>query len=220
MVLNKNKGFTLIELLVVISIIVIILIISFLSFTRNKEIISLQSDSENLLLNIRKSQSLAMAVNNAGSGNYQNGYGVYFNLDHNNGVYLQDTDPFSYILFTDFENTLGSKNWDRAYLENHTNVNCGNPVGLISECVQKIKTNDNNYILSLELCDTYCSSTDILTITFLRPNLDAYFCTTPTSLGGCNTPISAGYAKITLKSPQTGKSKVIYVWSTGQISIE
>ena len=47
----------------------------------------------------------------------------------------------------------------------------------------KIKKNDNNYILSLELCDTYCSSTDILTIT-LRPNLDAYFCTTPTSLGG------------------------------------
>ncbi len=222
----KNKkliiqpGFTLVELMVVIIIIIILGAIVILDSSGKKEFIKLQNDSENLLFNIRKTQSLAMAVNNAGAGNYQNGYGMYLTSVLGNPPGPQEIDPFSYIIFSDFENSTGAKNWDRAYLENSTANPCGTPVWLVSECFEKITMNDMNYVASIELCDTYCNGTDFISITFLRPNLDAYFCTTASSGGGCTTPISAGYVKITLKSPDTGQSKIINVWSTGQISLE
>ncbi len=217
---NKNKGFTLMEIILVVSIIIILSVITVINFSNNKEIVSLQSDAENLLLNIRKTQSLAMAVNNAGSGNYQNGYGMYLTAVLGNPPGPQEIDPFSYIIFSDFENSAGGKDWDRAYLENSTANPCGTPVWATSECVEKITMDNMNYVSSIELCDTSCTGTDFISITFLRPNLDAYFCTTASSGGGCTSPISAGYAKITLKSPDTGKSKIINVWSTGQISLE
>jgi prepilin-type N-terminal cleavage/methylation domain-containing protein len=218
--LHKEKGFSLVEILVVLAIIFLISAIGFLGFSTSKENSSLQSDAENLAFNIRKAQSMAMAVNSIGN-NYQNGYGVYFNLfNKDNLTNPQEVDPFSYLIFTDFENTPGGKNWDLAYLENLTISSCGNPVGLTSECFQKINTNNRNYVASLELCDTSCNYFDSLAITFFRPNLDAYFCVVPASSGGCNLSNSKGYVKITLKTYDHGLYKIIRVWSTGQISIE
>jgi prepilin-type N-terminal cleavage/methylation domain-containing protein len=220
--IKKNKGFTLIELLIIVAIIVIMSAVSFFSFNKNKENANLQVDAENLLLNIRKTQSMAMAVNSTGANNYQNGYGVFLTAVLGNPAGPQEIDPFSYIIFSDFENTPNGKNWDRAYLENNSVLSCGSPSYLVSECVEKITMGSGNYIASIELCNPSCSFnyTDSIYISFLRPNLDAYFCTIPPSSGGCTSASPAGHVRISIKSPQTGIERIISVWSTGQISIE
>jgi prepilin-type N-terminal cleavage/methylation domain-containing protein len=218
----KEKGFSLVELMVVLGILLLISAIGILGFSTSKEYSTLQSDAENLAFNIRKAQSMAMAVNSIGN-NYQNGYGVYFNLfNKDNLTSPQEVDPFSYLIFTDFENAPKGKNWDLAYLENITMSNCGSPVLFTSECYQKTVMTNKDYIADIQICDPTCNTptSQMLAITFFRPNLDAYFCVTPASSGGCTLANSTGYVKITLKTYDHGIDKSVYVWSTGQISIE
>ena len=208
-----NRGFTLIEMIIVVAMIAIIAAISISQFVKNKQNSTVQNIAEELALNIRRAQSLALAVQPTGTGlgSFQNGYGIYLDLNKSN----------SYDLFVDFESTPGTGGWDHAYKNNTTG--CGSPSITNHECLEKISFTSADFIESLELCNTTCTTLDSsnpLAITFLRPNLDAYFCTTSYSNGGCSSSTPAGYVKINVSSPSNEKVKTVLVWSTGQISIE
>lgn len=228
---KKQAGFTLIEMIVVVLIVAIMATISVLQFSSKRRGVHLDSTVEEIALNLRKAQSLALAVRSTGGTllpQYQNGYGVHFeigpSLSHSSGA-----SSTSYILFTDFEGLPGPGRWDRAYLKNlNPGTKCGNPIQTLNECYEQITIESGDQITSLELCSIVGSVPSCnkilpgtgLDITFLRPNLDAYFCTNPATAGGCTNSLpNAGYARIRVTSP-TGSTKSVSVWSTGQISIE
>ncbi len=227
---NLNSGFTLIEMIVVISIVAIIATITLFQFGASRKGVSLETTAEEIAFSLRKAQSMALAVRSTGGTIlpvYQNGFGIHFELGPDMGT--QSASERSYILFTDFESVPGPGGWDRAYLKNFNPMSpCGIPNQTVDECVEKIEIKEGDKITNLELC-TYsgasASCTPIpplspLDITFLRPNLDAYFCITSSLTGGCRGAVpTAGYARITVTSP-TGNQKKVSVWSTGQISIE
>lgn len=234
MLKNKDKhfssGFTLIEMLVVIALVIIITSISILQIASQRKGVYLQNTADEIALNIRNAQTLALSVRSSGGivPNYKNGYGIHFELGSGNGG-GQDAGEKSYILFTDYEANPGPGGWDRAYLKNFNSGSpCGSPNQTIDECVLKTVIDTGDKITGLSTCSisggtpscTSLSSGQSLDITFLRPNLDAYFCTRSPSIGGCIGLLPTdGYAEITLTS-LTNATRSVKVWSTGQISVE
>jgi prepilin-type N-terminal cleavage/methylation domain-containing protein len=227
---NKSqKGFTLIEMIMVIIIISIISLLAIYQFSSTRRNASLQSTAEEIALNIRNAQSLALAVNSTGGflPKYQNGFGVHFEKGGLGGA--QDSNDHSYIIFTDYESNPGPGGWDRAYLKNINIMSpCGSPQQAVDECVKKIEISSGDRISDLAICSTSggtptCNSLNpgtYLDIVFLRPNLDAFFCTVMPISNGCRGLMPAGdYARITIVSP-LGLTKAVNVWSTGQIEIK
>jgi prepilin-type N-terminal cleavage/methylation domain-containing protein len=222
-----NAGFTLVEMLVVIFIFVTISVLTIFQFAANRRNATLDTTTEEIALSLRKAQSLALAVKAAGSGfttTYKNGYGVHFSLMP--GGSPQDAGFDSYVLFTDYEANPGPGLWDRAYLTN--GGPCIGPSQPTHECLEKFTIESGDRITAIETCTMSlglptCSTLSpgsSLDITFLRPNLDAFFCTIPAISSGCRgLAPSFASAKITVTSP-LGVSKKVVVWSTGQISIE
>ncbi len=222
-----TSGFTLIEMIVVIVIVIIISTISILQIAQQRKGAYLQTTADTIALDLRNAQILALSVRSSGGiiPNYKNGYGIHFELGGGNGS-AQGANEKSYILFTDYEAGTGPGGWDRAYLQNSNMVAaCGSPNQTIDECVSRNVIDSGDKITGLSLCSTLggtpsCSSSQTLDITFLRPNLDAYFCSAMPSSGGCFGLVpTVGYAEITVTS-LTNATRAIKVWSTGQISVE
>lgn len=226
---RRNTGFTLIEMIIVVIIVALISVLAIYQFAENRKNASLQSTAEEIALNIRKAQSLALAVNSVGGllPSYQNGYGIHFERGFLPGN--QDASDQSYVIFTDYETNPGPGGWDRAYLKNINQMaSCGSPAQSVDECVEKINIESGDRISDLAICSNSggtltCNSLntgDYLDIVFLRPNLDAFFCTIPPTLNGCRGLLPVGsYARITISSP-LNMNKYINVWSTGQIEIQ
>jgi len=220
-----QSGITLIEIMVVVAIVVIISIIAVYQFSSSNKISHIRTTADDMALNIRKAQSYALAVKSTSSflRPYQNGYGVHFETGLNSNP--QDANQNSYIIFTDYELAIGPGGWDRAYLKSSAiGTPCGSPSQNDNECLEKINMPAGDKITTIEVCyttsgTTSCSSVSSMDIVFLRPNLDAYFCTIAPSLGGCSSySQSSGLTKVTLTSGN--RTKVINVWSTGQIEIK
>lgn len=227
---HKNqKGFTLVEMIMVVIIVAVISIIAIYQFAATRKNTSIQSTAEEIALNIRRAQSLALAVNSSGGllPQYQNGYGVHFERGMLPGE--QDANDSSYIIFTDYESVPGPGGWDRSYLKNvNTMSSCGLPQQSVDECVEKININSADRITNLAICSisggtlscNNLSPGTYLDIVFLRPNLDAFFCTISPISNGCRGLMPVGdYAQITVTSP-SGAVRYVNVWSTGQIEIK
>lgn len=220
---RANLGFTLIEIMVVLALMMIIFSIVVYQLSKTRKGIYVESTAEEIVLALRKAQSLALAVHSTDPlvAKYNNGYGVHFELIGGGGPVDAGID--SYVIFTDYEAFVGGKGWDRAYFPG--GVSTCSPIFGTSECVEKTMITTGDTITKLEKCVSSgggisCTNTNNLDITFLRPSLDASFCTATPGSGGCLVgSVMTDLAKITVTSP-TGKSKVITVWSTGYISIE
>lgn len=223
---NSQSGFTLIEMIIVIILVIIITSISILQINAQRKGVHLQNTADEVALTIRNAQTLALSVRSSGgiTPNYKNGYGIHFELAGGGGA--QDAGETSYILFTDYEAGSGPGGWDLAYLKNfNAAAACGSPNQTIDECVSKTIIDTGDKITGLATCSVFggtpsCTNSQTLDITFLRPSLDAYFCTNTPAMGGCPglLPID-GYAEITLTS-LTSATRSVKVWSTGQISVE
>ncbi len=227
---KKQAGFTLIEMLMVMALVIIITAISILQIASNRKGIHLQNTADEIALNLRNAQTLALSVRSAGGTvpEYKNGYGIHFELGAGGGG-AQDAGESSYILFTDYEAGTGPGGWDRAYLKNfNATAVCGSPTQTTDECVSKTVIDTGDKITGLSTCSivngapscTALNAGQSLDVTFLRPNLDAYFCTNSPGSGGCvGLAPTTGYAEITVTS-LINTTRSIKVWSTGQISVE
>lgn len=237
---NFQSGFTLLELIIVVIIIVMISTLGIWEFTKSRKDRGLEAVAEDIALNIRRAQSMALSVrgNNtgmAGGTTYSSGYGVAFRRGGSpDGRQLPSV--ASYAIFIDYPDqslsTLGG--WDRSF--KRTSVACGSPnptPGTGNECVELINVPTGYRIFGVRHCQNgSCSqitSGGFMYITFLRPNPDAYFCTNEVGGGGCGLPgstLSADYVEISVCStdgngcPNNPKLRRVKVWTTGQISIE
>jgi len=193
---NKNKykgGMTLVELLVVLGIIAIMFGITIFDYSSFKSAVSLNNLANDVSLSIRKAQSYSIGARGI-SGNFNNRYGVNFSTDNNE----------SFAIFTDVNN---NKDYD-----NYSNECNDNDIGLDNECMEKLTIKTGDYIKGF--VDKCSSNSNIksgtLSITFLRPNLDATF----KGISGVSDQVG-----IIISDADNTKSKMICVTSTGQISI-
>ncbi len=100
----KSKGFTLIELVVVVMIITLLSTVILAGIQTNRAPRALKSAVQELAVNIRKAQSMAISTQRVGE-EVPCGYGLYFDK----------TNPTSYILFAETDSDPDCANINRLY---------------------------------------------------------------------------------------------------------
>ncbi len=196
---NFSRGFSLVELIVSISIITLLLGVVIFSYRTSTDKLTLNSGAQEMSIAIRQAEVYGLSVKEAtvSSGNFQYGYGIYFN---------PITSPNDYYLYVD-------KNSNNTY-------DAGNGCGSGStECVEKFSLRNNIQITgicktvsSVETC--YSSGTVALDVKFLRPDPIANI---RLNLNSVVTSIPKG--KVVLTSP-LGATTGVSIESTGQILVQ
>lgn len=153
-----KKGFTVIELLVAIAVITLLSSIPFFGYRVFSNKVALAASVQDMALSIRQAQTNALSAKESspGSGNFNSGQGVYFDI----------TDPTSYYIFVD-------KNGNGKY---DVGSGCGSSN---TECISQNKI--SNGVTMSSFCgmdlagNNACPPTNsrALTILFTRPNPDA-----------------------------------------------
>ncbi len=188
---SSGKGFTMIELVVSAGILVVITLVVLVkqsAFGGNVLVGALAYD---VGLSIRQAQVFGLSVREfgAGTGMFNIGYGVHFDIDN----------PTSYQLFVDMD-------------KNKTfNTNDGTKEVFSISRGFSIAQICGTTVSSVELCSNTGNITT-LDITFIRPDPDAFI-----RIDGNATTVYKS-ARIVVQSPQ-GKKREVTVESTGQISI-
>lgn len=207
----RQAGMTLIEVIVVVTIISLVsavLMFNYSGFSSNANIRNL---AQEIALGIRKSQIYATSVARTGSATdpIYGAYGVSFSARNSSNA--SDSTSKKIVLFADIPPINN-------YYDSPSGA-CGNG----SECLETLSINTTDNIIKVEACDNsnICKKAegdDSINILFKRPSPDAYICINVEGLG-CASTDAYSSARITVESVK-GLRKVIYVWNTGQISIQ
>lgn len=214
-----TSGLTLIEMLVVIAIVMIVAAILLFRYADFSSNVSIRGLAQQVALMIRKGQSYATSVRTADIGTFSTdqfaSYGLSFSTAAETPQLLADTQPSQkrFVLFADIQpsNTL------------YTNTGkCGNAKAG-KECVEAFTITSSDIVKGIcaqigvgssETC-TYKG----VNILFHRPIPDATFCLLNDAGATSCAAGSASYVKVELMSAK-GLEKDIYVWNTGQISVQ
>jgi prepilin-type N-terminal cleavage/methylation domain-containing protein len=215
--LNSNLGFTIIELLVSISIIGVITAIVVFNQGDFSDRVSLNNVANEIDLQIREAQVYGTSVREykPSTSEFNVAYGVHFNLG-NTG-----SSNSSFISFVDRSPQDG--------LYGTPTLACTPFTAPSPECVSRYNLTRNNTITDLCVIKdtgdstTACYKTALIgriDITFVRPNPNAvinFFKNDGTSANSLYSNFLG--AKIELTSPKSNK-QYIYIYTTGQISIQ
>lgn len=209
----RKKGFTLVELLVSVTIIALITAITVFNQNDYSDRLALTQAASDIELQIREMQQYGVSVreSSTNSGKFDYAYGVVFSLNAMTG-------PYNAWSFVDVNN---STRYDPP-----SGGAC--PNNSTSECIATTTLKYNVKIIDLCAINSSggqnCKSSggsgvpSRIDITFKRPNPNAIFAFNNTS----GTPIifpSHRGAKIRIQSPR-GKTMDIYIYTTGQISVQ
>ena len=220
--LKKNRGFTYVELIVVLSIFAIMTSIVIFNYGAYQAKVDIKVLANDIALQIVQAQKDAMSgkLNTSAAllniPGWKPSYGVYF-FDPGGG---HDKD---FIYFTDL-NKRGFYDVNNIY----SISDCSNVGTSGNECLKDITLTKGNYIVSLQPYDTSDAklpSIKDLSITFIRPNSEAYFYSCgSSSCFSLNDPSSYpqnfSYVQITVASPQSSTIKsCIQVYTSGRVQI-
>lgn len=201
---NKKKGFTLIEMAVVTAIFGIltsVVIFNYGNFTDN--ILSTNMAYE-VALQVRQAQVFGLGVRGV-DGKFGGAYGVFVNTNNSDGT-TKDI-----ILFNDSKPLAGP--------DGKCGDSSGSGVCICNtgdECLEKISLQRNIVIDELWVkSGSTCTDTDLLSVTFKRPNPDAII---RNQDSGASTNFEL--AEIRINSPRSDKPRYVIIRNTGQISVE
>lgn len=211
-----NTGVTLIELLVVLGIVAMVSSILMFNYSDFSNSVSIRNLSQEVALYIRKSQSFATSVqgvtiSDGGERNYP-AYGVTFSLEQTSNVVYPNSKRFiSFVDIVPIGETIPNKKYDTSGLV------C-NEIGEGDECLETISINSADSLTKLETDVTGLIDSGTVVISFRRPSPDAIICYIPSGQTECVSQ-SPSYVKLYFQSSK-GLTKVVSVWSTGQINVE
>ncbi len=204
--IKKEKGFSLMELIVVIALTTIILGVSLFNYDQFGKEMEIENEAYKVSLHIREAQVYGInkllkevATNPEGSfsSNAFDSYGVNFDISTNGS-------KREFVLFLD-------NNKNGLYDGNYNNLDnqCVTPE--TTECFSYVTLGAGNSILNLEYFDTDWNNTNVLNISFKRPNPDAFIRTN-------NTDTTYSKAKITLSSKNDTEKYCVIIGSAGDIT--
>ena len=214
----RKRGFTLVELLVTVTIIALITAITVFNQNDYSDRLALTKAASDIELQIREMQQYGVSVreSSTNSGKFDYAYGITINL--NSAV----------------TGTMGQYNlWSFVDINNSTRYNPPSgwatcPNNSTSECVATTSLKYNVKIIDLCAINSSggqnCKSNGgsgvpgRIDVTFKRPNLGAIFAFNNTSGNPVAFPNHRG-AKIRIQSPR-GKTMDIYIYTTGQVSVQ
>ena len=197
---RATSGFSLIEMIVALSIFIILTSVMLFKYNTMNTRLTLDTLAHQMAQWTRETQISAMSVKSH-VGSYNTGYGLHFDT----------ATPKQFIFFADL-------NGDKIYTQGGT---CGD---VASECVEVIKLLKGNSVAMLcgenkgnpqGACPTGLESLIDTDIVFTRPDPDAYI-NGEYSLGN---RINYARNQITVKAV-TGYSRMVEVWTTGQVSVK
>jgi type II secretory pathway pseudopilin PulG len=195
--IRSEQSFTLVELLIVSVLIIILSALMLVNFNSNQGAVSLQNAAQKVALDISRAESMALSSSTQG-GTPPAGYGIHFSLNtpSANPPY-SGNDAKSYAIFCD------------------NGTNYANSNGLYS----------SNACASQTLIESLPANVSVTALsTTLNNGLDvSYFPPIPALLvnGNAFSSIAAGYVTITLGSAvNPAIHKTIYIYSTGQVSVQ
>jgi prepilin-type N-terminal cleavage/methylation domain-containing protein len=212
-----NRGFSFIELIISIAVFTLITSAMLVSFSRLQGDVSLTNLAYDTALTIRQAQSYGVQVRGrdlSGSLSFDSGYGVRFATDSYE----------SFMIFADDPLAGGCSGYDRK-CTGATLAACGASTDLIKRykivnwnSISKFCAVDNSNV-------EYCSDSiganhiDYLDISFLRPRQEAFIRTSLSASNACGVPaLPYKSAYIRLVSAK-GKTKIVNVTVTGQITV-
>lgn len=205
---TKSRAFTLIELLISLAIIALITGAVVFNQSDYSDRLSLSNAANDMVLDIRQAQIYGVSVREfaPGTSEFNLAYGISFNIGN------PGSSNTSYILFADRAPSNG-------YYD--TPLTC--LPGALSECLDRSTLTRGNTITNLCVVkndnSTQCApSPGRIDITFLRPNPNANII----FFNNAGNQVSFGNykgAKIELTSPH-GLKKYVYIYTTGQVSIQ
>ncbi|OGZ04188.1 MAG: hypothetical protein A2648_01215 [Candidatus Lloydbacteria bacterium RIFCSPHIGHO2_01_FULL_41_20] len=194
-------GFSMIELVVVIGIFSFISAIILGNYNGFNQKMSVSNLAHQIALEIRQAQVYGLSAKESviGSGVFP-GYGIYFSRDI----------PTSFVLYTD-------ANGDKKYNHTGDGTNCS----ANSECLESVSVSNGDVIK--DICATVsgvtkCASVsqiDFVNVVFTRPDPEA---TITGTLSGSD--VIYDNLQISVETPKKDFFKTVWVWSTGQVSIQ
>ena len=208
--MSQNRGFSVFELLVSIAIFTMLTTAFLINYNSLNKRIILDTLAHQLAQSVRETQVSAMSVRRlaADAGLLYPGYGLHFDI----------ANPSQFIFFAD------SQNVNQHYDPIPTGKSCGD-IGV--ECERVVLFPLGYKIQSLcgeapsgdsitALCGSFDTAT-VFDIVFTRPNPDAELTGDLSSVAPFPVPYSE--VKIEIASPRQD-TRVVDVWTTGQISVQ
>ncbi len=201
-----QSGFTIIELIIALAIVIMLMSVTLFNYNSLNKRLTLDTLAHQVAQWVRQTQVSAMSVKrhvDPASKYKFPGYGLHFDR----------TTPSQFIFFADLDG-------DNRYT---AGGNCGDPT---AECEQVIKLMQGNFVKKIcgetslvnasnAQCPLPLDNAENFDIVFTRPDPDADI--TGDYIVGTKTTYSR--AQITLSSP-TGYTRMVEVWTTGQVSVQ
>lgn len=189
--LRTNKGFSMIELVVSTGILIIITTVVLVNHSAFGGNVLLGALAYDVGLSVRQAQVFGLSVRefNVGSGTFDIGYGVHFDVN----------DSTSYRIFADIDKSKTFNQGDGT----EEVFFIGQGFSIVRTCV----TSPSN----VEICSDV-GNVSVLDITFIRPDPDAFI-----RINGDAVTLYQS-ARMVIQSPR-GNEREVTVESTGQISI-
>lgn len=203
---SLQKGFSLLEMLVALTIFVVLSTSFLINYNKFNKRISIDTLAHQIAQWVRDAQVSAMSVKRSNiSASIFPGYGLHFS----------SSTPNKFIFFA-----------DRITANSQYDAGTGACGSATTECEREVLLLQGNTL------DAFCGdapsgvsvsakcgaldASDTFDIVFTRPNPDAVI---TGDLGGSSFPTPYSRAQIQLHSP-AGHSRIVEVWTTGQVSIQ
>ena len=203
------------ELMVVLAIFAVVTSLTIFDYGSFRTSVSMQNITNDIALSIRKAQSYAIGAYGS-NANFSYGYGMHFSTVKVPVTNFQSGSNKSFVLFTDVSG-------DKKYTYDNTNV-CGTP-SATNECAELLTITTADEISNIYLNEsvTPVPTGGALDIYFVRPNPTAVLCYMPSGSSVCDNSTPLSHVKIEVSNGQTDatrKTRLISVWTTGQISTQ
>ncbi|MEN9852338.1 MAG: hypothetical protein RI996_281 [Candidatus Parcubacteria bacterium] len=223
--IKEKKGFTLVEMLVTVAVFSVVSGLTLANYPKFNSQTAITGLAQQIAIAIREAQVYGVAVRNSSSTasvisqNIYPAYGIFFGTPIIGTTYGNET---SYSIFFDKVIRTGPAPYFRPLGDNFFTD--------VSELVQTTRINNGSTIISIcgvsYSTPTVCTPATAVNIVFRRPNPDAIIniVTSNSSWsswsGAAPTLIDCSRVDITIRSKDQTQTKVIQVFSTGQINVQ